>query len=76
MGKLINLKFKNSKKDEVAHFLGELGYLKGLYLHGIIDKIIIIAQGEEKCCTSNGLNLKKAKEICNDFVLNYKEYVD
>ena len=77
MGKLIKLKIKPKKDKKVEDFLEQLETAKALFLQGDLDKVIIIASGPDlKCCTSNGIMVLEAKEICRDFIKNSKEYAD
>ncbi|WP_407308758.1 hypothetical protein [Desulfosporosinus sp. SB140] len=65
------------KDKRVTDFLAELSYLRDLFLQGEIENVIVIANGKgDKCCTSSGVNIAEAKEMCRDFIRNTKEYFD
>jgi hypothetical protein len=64
-----------NKSKERATFLEQLYKIEELYLMGIIDEVIVLARGQDKCCTSNSLNVKTVKSICYDFVNNTREYI-
>jgi hypothetical protein len=77
MGKLIKLKIKPKKDKKVEDFLEQLGYIRVLFLHGDIDNVFIIATGKDgKICTSNGVNIGDAKEMCRDFISDPTKYID
>jgi len=62
------------KGRKITKFMEQLEVLKVLYLQGTVSEIVIIARGKEKCCTSNQISIKTAKEICRDYLENTKEY--
>ena len=71
------IEFKKKKGQMPDDFLEQLHDIEQLYLQGFLDRIVIVGQGKEiKVCTSNGIKVKEAKKICNDFCINTKEYVD
>ncbi len=72
MGKVIKIDTRVYNKN----FLKDLEDIREAYLTGIFDKIFILAQGEEKACTSEGINVGEAKLMCLDFILNAEEYID
>ena len=77
MGKLIQFKSKAKEETKVNEFLTELDYTRDMFLAGLIDNVFIIATGDEgKLCTSSGVNIGDAKEMCRDFIRNAKEYID
>jgi hypothetical protein len=77
MNNVVELKFKDKRWKDLGKFLHQLAIVKDLYVEGKIDKILIIAEGKDcKCCTSNELNLKTAKAMCDDFTENWKEFID
>ena len=78
MGKLIKLKIKHKNNKILEHLLSELEYIKTVFLDRELGDVFIIINGGEagKCCTSNGVDIAKAKEMCRDFVRSAGEYVD
>jgi len=77
MGKLIQFKIKPKKDSRIDDFLEELECTKALFLQGDFENIFIIAHGKDsKDCTSSGVTIEKAKEMCIDFIRNSNEYTD
>ena len=77
MGKLIKLKIKPKGDDKVEDFLEQLEYIRVLFLQGDIDNVFIIATSkDDKICTSSGVNVGEAMDMCRDFINNAKEYLD
>jgi hypothetical protein len=77
MGDIVKFKPKKAvseKEAEMLFFFKQLDSLKQLYVTGAIDKIIILADGQNKCCTSNKIKTSTAKQICKDFIENTKDY--
>lgn len=78
MGKLIKFKSKSKNDNKVASLLSELEYTKTVFLNSELGNVFTIINGGEvgRCCTSNGVNIDDAKEMCRDFIRNAKEYID
>lgn len=77
MNEILQFKVKDKRKKEVDKFIQQIDLLKELYLRGDLDKIVILADGNNgKGCTSNGLYLKDVREMFIDFQNNYKEYIN
>jgi hypothetical protein len=77
MGDVVKLKIKrvvSEKEKEMLFFFKQLDLVKQLYVAGAIDKVIILANGENKCCTGNMISIGAGKQICRDFIDNTKEY--
>lgn len=72
---LFKLKPQNDKKTE--NFLEQLDFIRELYLRGELENVFIMANGKiGKCCTSNGVTVANAKEMCWNFIYHTKEYID
>ena len=78
MGKLIKLKVKHKNNKILEHLLSELEYTETVFLNRELGDVLIIINGGEvgRCCTSNGVNIAKAKDMCRDFIRNSKDYMD
>ena len=77
MGKILQFKAKPKNNNKVDNFLEQLEMARVLFLQGDLDKIIIIATGEDlNCCASNGIRTLEAKEICRDFIYDSAKYTD
>lgn len=68
------IKFKPKINQE---FLDGLRELEQMYQQGLINKIVIIAQGVEgKVSAANGLTVAEVREILKDWQQNTKEYLE
>lgn len=77
MGKIIQLKTKQKNDKRFTNFMKQLGIVSELFLHGKVDNVLIIVNGKDlKACTSNGVNVANAKEMCRYFIRNAGEYID
>ena len=58
-------------------FAEELEIVKALYICGEITKVLVICEGKEEkfnSCTSSGITITDAKELCKDFIIRSRKY--
>lgn len=76
MADIIKFKLKPENDKKTSNFLEQLDFIRELYLRGELENVFIAANGRiGKCCTSNGVNVANAKEICWDFIYHTGEYI-
>lgn len=75
MGDIIKFNKKNKDISDEQYFSLELEKIKVAYNKGLIDRVIVIADGEYNCCTSNGITVAEAEKMCREFIENPKKYL-
>ena len=77
MGSILEFKARQTSKES-DDFLEVMDAIKYLYSKGELKDILVIIESKSdgKFCTSNGMFVDDAVDMCKDFVRNTEEYLD